>query len=921
MRLPRVRPLVAGSSRLVRRRAVADRGLLTVCVVLVAATSFLALAGPRYLVAAADRGVREAVADGGTRADIRAELPPTMGVIRATVRDDRLAGKLESTARDLRTVLPAALRETTLEPELWFRSTDLRLQDPPSAGLWSARLGWAWSERFAGARWVEGAEPGPSPDARVEYDAARTRGEDVPMFVQRVEVGVTRATADTLGLSVGSEIPLAGELRGGAVGVVTGVFEPVDPGEDVWSEIPEMLAPDVTPAPHGDHTTVGLLLSRESLPDARTALDDSGQTTIARYALDLDRLTAAQADAIGDAAVSITANPDQLTLSGGRTPDVSTGLDVVLREFATRLRGVTAQASLLLVGIGTVAALTLVLAARLLVTRRRTLLEAERARGASVASVAYRLALESVPVTAAGVGLGLAATLAATPGPAAWTWPPVVAVAVVAVVAAPVLGARVVASAWTGRQLPANRQDRERVLGRRRARRWTAELTIVVLAAAATSAVRGRGLLEAQHSGVDLLLASTPALLAAGATVLVLRAFPTVLGAVSRLAARRRGLVGVVATARAARASGLGFPVLSLTVALALVVFAGLTGASVDAGQERAAIERVGADVLVEGAVTRELADAVRAQDGVDGAAVGAIIASRTLNGGGGEAMTLVALEAAEYDRVRAAVDPAYGGELAGLVGTGPAGPRAVVSPGLRAETAVAGARVFDGKKFVTFEPVGTTSVTQGAAPVMVVDLDTYTPVTELEIELRALWVAGPGAAVAVDRALDETGTSGVTVTVRADHLASERSAALVGALQQLLVLTSLVLALLAAVTLVLTVVATAPERGRTLSALRTLGLDARGARLVTLGELSPLVLSAMLAGGLIGVAVPVALTSALGLRRVTGELGTTALTFTPQPFVLAVGVAAAALVVSVVAEAAVRRRDRLGDVLRVGER
>jgi putative ABC transport system permease protein len=89
----------------------------------------------------------------------------------------------------------------------------------------------------------------------------------------------------------------------------------------------------------------------------------------------------------------------------------------------------------------------------------------------------------------------------------------------------------------------------------------------------------------------------------------------------------------------------------------------------------------------------------------------------------------------------------------------------------------------------------------------------------------------------------------------------------------------------------------------------------------VTLGELSPLVGAAVLAGALIGVAVPVLLTSALGLRRVTGELGTTALVVTPLPFALAVGVAVLALLVSVAAEAAVRRRDRLGDVLRVGDR
>lgn len=924
MRAPRVLPLVAGSPLLARRRAVADRGLVAVCLALVAVTAFLALAGPRYLVESADRGVRQAVTEAGSRGDVLAEMPPAMGTVREGVRDPRLADKLESAANDLRAVLPDELRATVQEPVLSFHSTDLSLAAPPQTGLWALRLGWVWSERSAGVRWVEGAEPGASPDVRAEYAAEReAAGYDAPVELrpQRVEVGVTRATADVLGVSVGSEIGLAGAVRDEAVAVVTGIFEPVDAAEDTWAGAPELLEPVVRQAKRGDHTTTGLLLSRESIADARSALPASGHRTIVRLAVDVPALTAARAGAVADDVASITANPEQLALSGGRTLAVSTGLDEVLGEFATRLRGVTAQASLLLVGIVTVAGLALVLAARLLVTRRRTLLEAERARGASVASVALRLLLESVPVTLVGLVLGLVAALLATPGPTAVVWGPAIAVAVVAVLATPVLGAALVARAWTGRQLPANRQDRERVLGRRRAQRRTAEVTVVVLAAGAASAVRGRGLLQTQTSGVDLLLAATPALLAAGATILVLRAFPVVLGAIGRLAARRRGLVGVVAAARAAQAAGLGVPLLSLTVALALVVFAGLTAATVGVGQERASIEQVGADVLVEGGVTRELANEVLRQDGVDSAALGTTIGTRRLNGDGGEIVTLVLLESAAYERVRAAVDPRYGGELAGLDGAGTDGPRVLVSPSLRAETDVAGARVYDGEQRVVLDVVGNTAMTFGPEPVVVADLGTYTAATEVPLAQDTLWVSGPGAPAAVERAIVEVEAVDVDVTVRADRLASERSSALVRALQQLLLLTSLVLAMFAAVTLVLTVVATAPERGRTLSALRTLGLDARGARLVTLGELSPLVGAAVLSGALIGVAVPVVLTSALGLRRVTGELGTTELVVTPLPFALAVGVAVLALLVSVVAEAAVRRRDRLGDVLRVGDR
>ena len=97
------------------------------------------------------------------------------------------------------------------------------------------------------------------------------------------------------------------------------------------------------------------------------------------------------------------------------------------------------------------------------------------------------------------------------------------------------------AGAWTGRRLPANRADRERVLGRRRARRLTAELALVAIAAAALVSARGRGLVQTATGGVDLLLAATPVLLAGAATVLLARALPPLLRGLSGLAARRRG--------------------------------------------------------------------------------------------------------------------------------------------------------------------------------------------------------------------------------------------------------------------------------------------------------------------------------------------------------------------------------------------
>jgi putative ABC transport system permease protein len=89
----------------------------------------------------------------------------------------------------------------------------------------------------------------------------------------------------------------------------------------------------------------------------------------------------------------------------------------------------------------------------------------------------------------------------------------------------------------------------------------------------------------------------------------------------------------------------------------------------------------------------------------------------------------------------------------------------------------------------------------------------------------------------------------------------------------------------------------------------------------MTFGELTPLALTAVLAGTAIGIAVPWALTGALGLDLLTGDPAATSLQVTWVSIAGAVGVVLVSLAVAVAVESAVRRRDRLGEVLRVGER
>ncbi|QTE31161.1 FtsX-like permease family protein [Pengzhenrongella sicca] len=917
------RALVAGSARVAWRRSVTDRGLLLGVLALVTITAFLGLTGPRLIDSAADDAARSAVLDAGSRADVVANLGWTVGSAADGERDEEVVTRLQDAAAAVQGKLPPEVGAVTGDPSAALLSGRITVRSAPGGvpGGAVGRFVWLWRADAVGVTWVEGEAPRASVPVVEPEDTVGEIAEDAPQPVHLVEIGLTRAGADALGARVGDHLRIVGATRGLADAVVRGIYAPVDAADPLWTTVPGLLGPAVGLA-GASVPSLGLLLSDASLPDLDLALQRGAITAQYRFPADGSALRAQDVEPLRARVSALAANPAVLALAGGSAPAVVTELDAVLSEHQTRLRGAQAQASVLLVGLVTAGTLTLLLAARLVVARRRTLLAGERARGASVASVALRLALESVPLAAVGLGLGaLASWLVDRAAP--WTWWPGIAIAVVTALAVPAGGARLVSTAWTGLRTPANRKDRDRLRGRRRARRTVVELTVVALALAAASAARGRGLQQTQTEGVDLLLAATPVLLAGAATVVVLRAFPVVLRSLGRVAARRRGLVPLVATARAARTGSLGLPLLALTITTALLVFAGVTVASTERGQELASIEVVGADLRLDGEVAPDVLAQLRAADGVTSLAEGARLDGRTFNGDPSFKATVLVVDAAAYGDISAAHDPRYAGELALLGGAGAEGdrPRAVVSPALVDEVAARGATVLVGGSTVELDVVGTTDLGAPGEAFVIVDRAALAPLITQPVEPDRTWVDGPGAAAAVAAAGPDLAVTGVTVTDRAQWLANQRDTPLVRSVVALITVVALVLALYAAVALVLTVVASSAERGRTFSALRTLGLARNATWRITVGELAPLTAAGVLAGAAIGVGVPLALAGALGLNRLTGEAGPSATAITAGPFLLAAGASVVALVASVVVEAAARRRDNLGQVLRVGER
>lgn len=915
------RATTGGAVLVARRRSRQDAGLLTLAAVVLAVTVLIALAVPRTVLRTADAGVQGAVRDAGAAADVVATLGnvPGVGSVDAFGRPDRVdnaATLIANAATDMTISLPEPIQAVTAPVVTAVQGAPLtaRLGDE-LLGTRIVHLGTPTTD-VPVVRWVTGIEPRMAPAPPATSTEPRV-----------LEVGVSVAAAEQLGILVGARLPLTGPTRTDAVALVTGLYEAVDPASPVWATFADLRGVQPAPAAAAVVGRAALLTSDASLPDGLQVA--TSITTSFRFPVVPADLEATDSRAIAQAVTQVIALPGPLTGSDGRTPSVRSDLDTVLRAADDRLLAGTAQTSVLLVGLAAVGALTLVLAARLLVVRRETFLLAERARGASVASVGLRGLVESVPIVAVATAVGAACAWLLVPDPRG-TWVVAVAIVLVAATAPAIASAVVVAGAWTGRRLPANRADRERVLGRRRARRVTAEIALVVIAAAALVSARGRGLVQTATGGVDLLLAATPVLLAGAATVLLARVLPPLLRGLSGVAARQRSLVPVVATARAGRTAGTRVPLLTLTIAVALVVFCGTTAVTVSAGQGTAAHIVVGAEVRVDGELDPEVVAALREAPGVTAVAGATVLSERTFGRSSGVKAQVMLVDSAELARILVAHDRAVDPGLAQIGSTDDDGVPALISPSLRSTAELIAPALMGAEDFVALDVVGSAdnppvvptraSTLSAAKGVVIVDREVFGSVSGDDVPATITWVDGPGAVGAVrDAALAES--PGITVTERADWLSTWRASPLNAGLLSLLVATGVILAGYAALGLVLTVVATSRERGRTLSALRTLGLDARTARAMTFGELAPLALAAVLAGTAIGVAVPWVLMSALGLDLLTGHPAATSLQVTWVPIVGATVVVLGSLAVAVGVESAVRRRDRLGEVLRVGER
>ncbi|WP_433719459.1 FtsX-like permease family protein [Actinoplanes sp. CA-051413] len=880
----------------------------------------LALLAALALVAALLVSGVPKLANGNTDAGLRADI-----------------AKLPHTARDL--TFGSVRARFPLDP-----TADVVRDGPQRLDTYRAQLGAPLPELISD-QWYT-ARVGPA-GVRTSGDVAPFRGSCTPSLSVRtltgadqamrmvegrppasggtVEATVARPAATAMKLRVGSTFTLTGSYGEIPVQVV-GIFEQTDPGAPIWADMP--LTQTACPNPD-DGVTVraGLLTDDAGL---RFAAERTGDVVHEwRYRLAEERLSAPDVPALAAAVAAARREPPPRTV-------LTSGLETSLSRFTNEQSAVAALLAVVQAGVLATLLGLIALAAGLVVERRRAEFALIRARGGAAATIGGRLLGETLLVVPAAVLAGALAG-ALLPGRApAHGWLPLLAVAAVATLTAPVL------ATVTQRHptFAGRRQDLTR--SRPSARRLVAEAFVVLLAALGVLLVRRRGL--AASDGVDPYLVVVPVLLAVGVALIVLRLLPWPLRLAGRLTARARGAVPFLGLAGAGRGSPVHTaPLAVLVVAVATGVFTGTVAGSIADARDRATDQEVAGDALIVGAgFGADTARTLAAVPGVTAVAplwVANGVALRSSGGGRAQGqVSVLVVDGPAVDRVlrdsgnSLRLPPA-------LTRAGRSGDPvpALVSPDLAAPVGTEGAVDVQGTPYpfrVAAVAAEVAGLGVGAQRFVVLPAQAL-PVAAQPLQFNRFVVAGPDADPDALRRAGDAGqlayrTSGLgqapadyalpptTVTTWQGRRASLEDSGVNRVLSFTFTAGAASAVLLALLAVAFAVLAGAPVRGATLSRLRTLGLSAGQGRRLLLYELVPLLTVALVAGGLVGVALPRLLGPALGLSGFTA--GVPARDRIDPALVAAVlAVVMLAVAAALLVESAANRRMRLGEALRLG--
>jgi putative ABC transport system permease protein len=898
--------------------------------------AFVAVAGPREFTALQNDALQQTLRSAGSFGIVTGE---TFQIQSAAATDQLTAAQLQAVAAAVGSQIGAPL-DAPPAARWGSLTTPFRpvLNPPPRAILGAPpaiEIAYASGLRHY-SRLAFGSYP----------QAAVTTGHGSHAVVT-VAAAVTAATAATLGLRPGTVIQLgrdpAALLSDPSVRLkVTGIVRPADPSAAFWTHDPSLAAP--TQASIGKGAQIwqgGVFIGPAELPALETA---STQGTLAlgdvrafwANPLDTRALTVSQVPSIIQAMTVLQGQLQETGLvvaglpPGLGSPYISAEGVGNLTDFEAVQAAVGATDSLLTVGLFAVAVILLLVCALIVAVAYRAELALLRARGGSTVQVVLRTAARTAVVAGPALAAGALAAVLAIPGganPASWR---LLAAVAVVTLAAPALlvgwqhrGPRSLATSGRG----------DLVFYRSSARRRVAELCAIIAIAGGVAGLRARGL--APDTGVDPYISSAPVLVALAAGLIAAWVYPLPLRALLRLTASRRGTVGYLGIARAARArSDTLLPALALVVALAVIALGGMIRAAVSRGQVAASWQQVGADVVVKRtgfqtsigpAAQRAMAavPGVRAQAALFYVAPGSPLAGNLLIGTAGALPTgvLVADPASYAALVAATPWPAFPARLLARPGSGGAVP-VIASPRVAAAARAGSDQLAFDSSQLTIHVAATAASTPaqpGGGDFIILPAWAAHRIQGGTAPNTVL-LAGTGIKVPALRAALARTLPGFLLTSRSAVLQSTADVPSAQGSSRLFELSVAAGAACSVAAVLLGLALTGRDRTRLGAWLTALGLTDRQARRLALLDALPLLLVAVVGAELAGAVLGQLVGPTLDLSALTGS-GASVQVQPDLPALILPVVALVALVAAITAGQATftRRRSKTG-VLRLDE-
>ncbi|NUV69473.1 ABC transporter permease [Streptomyces sp. CAI-121] len=605
----------AASAPWIRTRLRTAPGAAVALAVLVLVTAFLAAAFPRAVDAYETEGLRHDIrgADAGRSTVEVARPQPGLELPQEQREAEARSPELTRVGKALLKALPAPLRADTSSLAYGVRTTKPVVANEP----------WLPRPEAKPPRLTYAAQSGLKNHATLSSGTWPATPGGVTADSRAVQGAVTEETAARLKVKVGATLALPTAAQEPITVTITGIVAPRDPQGSYWSTDPLLRSPSLVPDPTDPfpvHFWTGTVLLAE---DAGPVLLSTAAEPVLFWRIppDPSALTGPDGARLTSAIASLESGPGLLKVRAiaGDTAAVFTGLGHIVRDNVRMRDAISPVIAVAALGIGSVAAVVLVMTGALIAARRKAELALMRSRGGSLRGIGGRLLAETSVTVLPASALGLLLAVLAV-GEGRW-WQAALAAAGVGLLVCVALPLRTTLQHIR----PTLHGAREDMVSARPSRRRTvAELTLLVLAVAAVTALRRRG---TDGGGTDVLVSGAPVLVALIAALVLVRLYPLPLRLAARPMARLRGAIGFLSLARAGRSSAGGaLPLLALLLALATAAFGGSVIAGIGDARDDAALTAVGADARVSGKSERttlpdELVRAVRDLDGVRSAA------------------------------------------------------------------------------------------------------------------------------------------------------------------------------------------------------------------------------------------------------------------------------------------------------------